>query len=62
MRQDPKLTLVHPWEFPEGPWRHVHVDFAGSLEGKQLLIVVGAFSKWPEVAIMDDVSMDKFSI
>lgn len=49
MRQDPKLTLVRPWEFPEGPWGHVHFDFAQPLEGKQLLIVVDAFSKWPRL-------------
>ena len=59
VRQDPKLTPIHPWEFPEGPWRWVHIDFAGPVEGKQLLIVVDAFLKWPEVAVMEDVSTEK---
>ena len=62
VRQDPKLTPIHPWEFPEGPWRRVHVDFAGPMEGKQFLIVVDAFSKWPEVAVMDDVSTEKLLV
>ena len=57
-RQDPKLTPIHPWEFPEGLWRQVHIDFAGPVEGKQLLIVVDAFSKWPEVAVMEDTVGD----
>ena len=40
MKQDPKLTPVHPWEYPEGPWRQVHLDFAGPFEGKTFLIMV----------------------
>ena len=56
-RQNPKLTPLHPWEYPEGPWKRVHLDFAGPVEGKQLLILVDAYSKWPEVAVMDETSM-----
>ena len=40
VKHDPKLTPVHPWEFPEGPWRRVHIDFAGPFEGKQFLVAV----------------------
>ena len=36
----------------------MHMDFAGPVEGKQLLIVVDAYSKWPEMAMMDEISMD----
>ena len=35
------------------------MDFAGPMEGKQFLVVVDAFSKWSEVAVMDDVSTEK---
>ncbi|KAL5502460.1 hypothetical protein EMCRGX_G009238 [Ephydatia muelleri] len=59
VRQDPKLTPILPWDFLEGLWRRVHIDFAGPVEGKQLLIVVDAFSKWPEVAVMEDISTEK---
>ena len=59
VRQDPKLTPIHPWKFPEGLWRRVHIDFAAPVEGKQLLIVMDAFSQWPEVAVMEDVSTEK---
>ncbi|KAL5510573.1 hypothetical protein EMCRGX_G006138 [Ephydatia muelleri] len=44
VKHDPKLTPVHPWEFPEGPWRRVHIYFAGSIEGKQFLVAVDAYS------------------
>ena len=52
-KQGPKLTQLHPWELPDGPWRRIHLDFAGPVEGKMLLIVVDAYSKWPEVVIME---------
>ena len=45
MKGDPKLTPLHLWEFPEGPWRRIHVDFAGPFQGKRFLIVVDAYSK-----------------
>ena len=44
MKQDPKLTPVHPWEYPEGPWRRVHLDFAGPFEGKIFLVMVDAYT------------------
>ena len=59
VKHDPKLTPVHPWEFPEGPWRRVHIDFAGPFEGKQFLVAVDAYSKWPEVVIVEDTSTEK---
>ncbi|KAK7579781.1 hypothetical protein V9T40_008715 [Parthenolecanium corni] len=38
----------HPWNYPEGPWCRLHIDYA-EFEGKYLLIIVDAFSKWLEV-------------
>ena len=48
-RQKPAL---HRWEFPAHAWQRLHVDFAGPIDGWMLLIVVDAFSKWPEVLPM----------
>eukprot|EP00731_Ephydatia_muelleri_P032793 Em0024g337a len=59
VKHDPKLTPVHPWEFPEGPWRRVHIVFAGPFVGKQFLVAVDAYSKWPEVVIMADMLTEK---
>lgn len=56
VQKDPKLTPVHPWEYPEGPWRRVHLDFAGPVEGKVFLVAVDAYSKWPEVVMMQDTT------
>ena len=57
-KQSPKITSLHPWEFPEGPWKHIHLDFAGPIEEKQLMVMVEAYSKWPEVAIMEETTTD----
>lgn len=39
----------HHWEYPKGPWERIHVDYAGPVAGKMLLVVVDAYSKWVEV-------------
>ena len=41
-------TPTHPWIYPNGPWERVHADFA-EYGGKYYLLLVDAFSKWPEV-------------
>ncbi|BHF81902.1 hypothetical protein SprV_0802503700 [Sparganum proliferum] len=38
-----------PWQPSERPWSRVHIDFAGSLNGVSYLILVDAYSKWPEI-------------
>ena len=48
-RNAPPAAPLCPWTWPSGPWKRVHVDFATS-EGKHYLILVDAYSKWPEVA------------
>ena len=48
----PNKVPVHPWLYPSGPWQRIHIDYAGPVEKKMLLIVVDAYSKWVEVKIM----------
>ncbi|VDP96622.1 unnamed protein product [Echinostoma caproni] len=38
-----------PWPKPETPWSRLHIDFAGPMNGISYLIIVDAYSKWPEV-------------
>ena len=45
-----------PWPTPNCAWERIHVDFAGPLEGLMFLIVVDAFSKWPEVIQMSSTT------
>ncbi|XP_055633675.1 uncharacterized protein K02A2.6-like [Toxorhynchites rutilus septentrionalis] len=46
----PKFSSHH-WEYPNGPWERIPVDYAGPVAGAMLLIVVDAYSKWVEVKI-----------
>lgn len=39
----------HHWEYPSGPWERIHIDYAGSVAGTILLIIVDAYNKWIEV-------------
>ena len=50
-RNRPQQAKIHPWTPPEGPWQRLHVDFATKYD-MMFLIVVCAYSKWPEVVMM----------
>lgn len=40
---------MHPWERRRRPWQRLHIDYAGPFLGHSYLILVDAYSKWPEV-------------
>ncbi|XP_060543487.1 zinc finger protein DPF3 isoform X1 [Pantherophis guttatus] len=52
VRPAPLQAQPTEWEMPSSPWLRIHIDFAGPIDDKFLLIVVDAFSKWLEVIVM----------
>ena len=54
----PKPETVHPWKYPVQPWDRVHIDFA-TFEDKKYLLLVDAYSKWPEVRYMCNTTAAK---
>ncbi|KIH46975.1 hypothetical protein ANCDUO_22968 [Ancylostoma duodenale] len=44
---------------PTSVWQRVQVDFVGPLQGVYYLVVVDAFSKWPEMIEMRNISASK---
>ena len=48
VQSSPPLAPLHPWKWPTRPWARLHLDFAGPFQGKNILIVVDAHSKWIE--------------
>lgn len=36
------VVPLHPWECPETPWCHIHVDYVGPFLGKIFLLIVEA--------------------
>ena len=40
------------WSWPGGPWKRLHLDFAGPYLSKMYLVIVDAYSKFVEVVPM----------
>ena len=57
LKNPPKTS--HTWETPSGPWQRVHIDFAGPVHGHMYLVIVDAYSKWPEVIKMTSTTSEK---
>ncbi|KAF8793053.1 hypothetical protein HNY73_004582 [Argiope bruennichi] len=55
-RNEPARINRHPWEWPNGPWQRIHVDYAGPFMGKMFFVVSDAYSKWIEVIPMKNIT------
>ena len=40
------VAPLPPWVSPEKPWKRIHLDLAGPLDGRMHLLVVDSHSKW----------------
>ncbi|XP_041770822.1 uncharacterized protein K02A2.6-like [Anopheles merus] len=47
-KSPPRATSM-AWPKPSAVWNRVHIDYAGPWEGVYFLVVVDAYSKWPEI-------------
>ncbi len=52
----PAVAPLHPWVWPNSPWKRIHIDYAGPFLNKMFLVVVDAHSKWPEVIQMSSTT------
>ena len=52
----PIKNILSPWPEPSHAWERIHIDFAGPMENAMFLIVVDAYSKWPEVIQMKTIT------
>ena len=50
-QKSPPKSEPHPWVEPSQPWERIHIDFC-DYEGLHWLVVVDAFSRWPEIINM----------
>lgn len=48
-RHNPAVAPLHPWDWPDRPWKRLHVDYAGPYLGKMFFVIVDAHSKWMDV-------------
>jgi hypothetical protein len=51
-QRTPAKAPIHPWEIPSKPWSRIHIDYAGPVEGKMILVIIDAYSKWIEAEIV----------
>ncbi len=56
-QSNPPAAPLHPWVWPDLPWRRIHVDFAGPFLGHMFMVTVDAHSKWPEVEMMSTTTL-----
>lgn len=48
----PPSSPWNSWQWPSRPWQRIYVDFIGPSINQTFLVVVDAYSKWPEVLRM----------
>ena len=58
-KSQPAAAPLHPWIWPNTPWKRIHIDFADPFLDKMFLVVVDAHSKWPEVIQMSSTTSFK---
>ncbi|KMQ89452.1 hypothetical protein RF55_10920 [Lasius niger] len=56
LRNDPPKVEPHEWEAAEVPFERVHIDYAGPFMNTYFFVFVDAFSKWPFVHIVKDIT------
>lgn len=63
-RPEPRKAPLKPWSKAGKAYERVHADFLGPFANKMMLVITDAYSKWPEVFIMNgteaDVTVRKF--
>ncbi|XP_036341085.1 uncharacterized protein K02A2.6-like, partial [Rhagoletis pomonella] len=45
----PTKSTLQPWPKPSAPWQRLHIDYAGPVNGYYFMVIIDAYSKWPEV-------------
>ena len=55
-QSSPTRAPMHPWEWPDRPWARVHLDYAGPIQNKMVLVVVDSHSKWIEAHVVNSAT------
>ncbi|XP_062714983.1 uncharacterized protein LOC134291358 [Aedes albopictus] len=53
----PKVSF-HCWDTPSEPFQRVHADYAGPFMGFYYLILIDAYSKWPAVYVVKNMTTE----
>lgn len=55
-KNNPPKVDVHIWQQPSALMQRIHIDFAGPFLGKMFLVLVDAYSKWPDVYVVPNIT------
>lgn len=42
----PLITSLHPWTWPDSPWKQIHINFVGPFMSCPFMVVMDAHYKW----------------
>jgi hypothetical protein len=54
--KQPVKASLHSWPPATKPWERIHIDYAGPHLGRHFLIIVDAYSKYPDVISMHNTT------
>ncbi|XP_055614238.1 uncharacterized protein K02A2.6-like [Uranotaenia lowii] len=57
-KANPPKAAYHCWETPSEPFQRVHADYAGPFMGYYYLVLIDAFSKWPDVHVLKNMTTE----
>ena len=49
--RSPPKEIIHSWEPTNVPMERIHMDYAGPVDGKYILLIVDSFSRWLEAFV-----------
>ena len=55
-QKSPARAPMHPWEWPDRQWARIHIDYAGPVKGKMILVIVDSHSKWIEAHVVNSAT------
>ena len=58
-KYSPAKAPLHTWSWPSSPWERIHVDYAGPMNNKMFLLILDAYSKWPEIYIQSNATSSR---
>ena len=59
VKKSPPTVPLQPWAWPSRVFQRVNIDFAGPFQGWMFFVAVDAYSKWPQVVMMQSTTASK---
>jgi len=48
VKKAPPVSTLHPWVWPEKPWKRIHIDYAGPFQGVMFLVILMPIPSGPK--------------